>query len=469
MSAAIVLRPGSASLADWRAIYRGAEFMLDPVARADVEASAATLSAILDDAGPQRIAENGNGAHAVEPADKDAGHHSAPLVRLFAALKLASLAQGVAGVGWEIVEALEERISRDLLPAVPSNSTTDRQALACLCGTLTGSGEMMAGDRRLPADQALREAGLALFTFNAHEKRALCSGSQLSTAAALAGLFEAERALQSAIVVSALSANGHEPTFHPRAHELHRHAGQIEVASALRDLRGAVISMPAAEKKENGAAAESRAGPLRLGACLDLLRQAGETLEIAANAPSEGHLVLWQSEAMLAGIEDASSAAVAADMVAMALREIGELAKRRVALVAARVEPEAPDDNGHGPRGMATTIVGEIRRRSYPTGLEASGTRRLLPMAGNVMRILAIEVLLAARLEPTRSEGPNSPSESVRRLLRQFIPSSAASHGIAPEELVVATDLVSSGALASASGVALPSVATPRRKELRTA
>ena len=39
-----------------------------------------------------------------------------------------------------------------------------------------------------------------------------------------------------------------------------------------------------------------------MGACLDLLRQAGATLERAANAVTEDELVLWQSEEIVEGI-----------------------------------------------------------------------------------------------------------------------------------------------------------------------
>ena len=44
---AIVLRPGSTTLADWRAIYRGATPKLDPACHADVEKSAQAVARIV--------------------------------------------------------------------------------------------------------------------------------------------------------------------------------------------------------------------------------------------------------------------------------------------------------------------------------------------------------------------------------------------------------------------------------------
>lgn len=43
----VVLRPGDVSLAEWRAIYRGAEVRLDPTSGAAIEQSAAAVERIL--------------------------------------------------------------------------------------------------------------------------------------------------------------------------------------------------------------------------------------------------------------------------------------------------------------------------------------------------------------------------------------------------------------------------------------
>ncbi len=440
VSAEIVLRPGFASLADWRAIYRGARVVLDPTARADIEAGAAALETILGEKEPSRLPENGNGAPGKE---QEAGPQPKTLSRLFVALKLASLAQGASGIRWELIDTLAGNLAKDLLPPIPAGNITDRFALSLLLETLTG---------------AVAPAG-----FTPHEKRALTSGTQLTTAAALAGLFEAERAIQSAIVAAALAADGQSFPFlaHPRIHELQRHAGQLEVAAAMRQLLGIGEAERVREKRENGFGGIDTLTPSRLGACLDLLRQAGQTLEDAANAVTESQVVLWHAGETVAGIEDSSSAAMAGDLIAMALREIGDLAKRRISLVTSRPEPARANGNAEtGPRAMANAIAGEVRRSSYPTGFDPSGTRRLLPMAGNVMRMLAIEMLLAAERKPPRPEHAHIPCEAARRLLRQAMPPPEQAQEVAPEALVVAIDLVSSGAFADASGVNLPCVVT---------
>ena len=440
MSAEIVLRPGRVSLAEWRAIYRGARVVLDPASRADIEAGAAALDAIVGRKELLQLPENGNGAPAASDVSRDLGQQSAALSRLFIALKLASLAQGMSGVRWEVVEYLAENLAQEVLPLLPAGNLTDRAALSLLVGSMAGKGDVAS-------------------CFTPQERRALISGTQLTIASALAGLFEAERAIQSAIVAAALAASGQSLSFltHPRIHELQRQAGQLEVATALRALLG--VGKAGDERKENGlGGVDTLIKPSRLGACLDLLRQAGETLEGAANAVTESHVVLWHTGETVAGIEDCSSAALAADLVAMALREISDLAKRRVSAIASP-DPAGVNGNGEaGPRAMANAILGEIRRNSYPTGFDASGARRLLPMAGNVMRVMAIEVLLGVQQKPAEPLRADVPCEAARRILREAMPRFEEGADIEPEALVVAVDLVSSGALARAPGVALPSV-----------
>src|SRR5690606_20756875 len=65
------------------------------------------------------------------------------------------------------------------------------------------------------------------------------NGTQVSTALALAALFEAERIFQASLVTGALStdaAKGSDGPFDARIHALRGHRGQRDVAASLRDL-----------------------------------------------------------------------------------------------------------------------------------------------------------------------------------------------------------------------------------------
>src|SRR3546814_7635457 len=71
-----------------------------------------------------------------------------------------------------------------------------------------------------------------------------------------------------------------------------------------------------------------------MGAVLDLLRQAGTTLAIEANGVSDNPLIFADTdEALSGGNFHAEPVAFAADMIAMALCEIGSISERRVAML----------------------------------------------------------------------------------------------------------------------------------------
>src|SRR3546814_5629328 len=79
-----------------------------------------------------------------------------------------------------------------------------------------------------------------------------------------------------------------------------------------------------------------RCQPQVMGAVLDLLRQAGTTLAIEANGVSDNPLIFADTdEALSGGNFPAEPVAFAADMIAMALCEIGSISERRVAMLVA--------------------------------------------------------------------------------------------------------------------------------------
>ena len=134
-------------------------------------------------------------------------------------------------------------LARGLTPVVPSQGSAgasgDLAPLAHMAAAMIGVGDARVGDSVAPAAAALAEVGLEPIELAPKEGLALLNGTQFSTANALVGLFEAETLFRSALAAGALAtdgARGSDTPFDPRIHALRRHAGQIEVAAALRAL-----------------------------------------------------------------------------------------------------------------------------------------------------------------------------------------------------------------------------------------
>src|SRR5262249_25162158 len=157
--AGVALRPGETSLADWRAIYRGAAVTLDPGCHAAVTAGSKAVAAMLDRGDPIYGINTGFGRLAsirIGPAGLASLQrtivlsHAAgvgetmpqALVRLMMALKLASLGQGASGVRMETVAFLAAMLAHDLLPVVPAQGSVgasgDLAPLAHMAAALIG-------------------------------------------------------------------------------------------------------------------------------------------------------------------------------------------------------------------------------------------------------------------------------------------------------------------------------------------
>jgi histidine ammonia-lyase len=380
------------------------------------------------------------------------------------------------------------------VPVVPGQGSVgasgDLAPLAHLAAALMGVGEFLVEGRPVPAEEALAAAGLAPLSLGPKEGLALLNGTQVSTALALAGLFEAERVFQAALVTGALAtdaAKGSDGPFDPRIHRVRGHRGQIEAAAALRGLmEGSAIR---ASHLTNDERVQDpyclRCQPQVMGAVLDLLRQAGTTLAVEANGVSDNPLVFTDTgEVISGGNFHAEPVAFAADMIAMALCEIGSLAERRIAMLVdpalsglpAFLTPEPGLNSGFMiPQVSAAALVSENKQRAYPASVDSiptsanqedhvsmatHGARRLLAMAANAGNVIGIELLAAAQgcdfHAPMRS---SERLENVRALLRAEVPRLTHDRHMAPD-MARASALVASGALARAAGAdALPMVA----------
>jgi histidine ammonia-lyase len=128
---------------------------------------------------------------------------------------------------------------------------------------------------------------------------------------------------------------GSTAPLHPQIHALRGHAGQIEAAATLRAL------LDGSEIRESHVTGDTRVQdpycircqPQVTGAAMDVLRQAATTLEIEANAATDNPLVLSDGQIVSGGNFHAEPVGFAADMIALALSEIGAIAQRRVALM----------------------------------------------------------------------------------------------------------------------------------------
>jgi histidine ammonia-lyase len=352
------------------------------------------------------------------------------VVRLIMLMKLCSLAQGASGISLATVEALAALINADVLPVIPGQGSVgasgDLAPLAHMSLVLIGEGQAFVNEARVPGAAALAAAGLAPVALGPKEGLALLNGTQVSTALALAGLVAAERNGEAAVLAGAMSVDavmGSDTPFDPRIHRLRPHPGQNLAASHYRRLlNGSGIRASHLEGDDRVQDPYSfRCQPQVMGACLDLLTQAGRTLVIEANAVSDNPLVFAEDGAVLSGGNfHAEPVAFAADMIAMAVAEMGSLSERRIAaLIDSTISLLPPflirnpglNSGFMIPQCTAAALMSENKQMSHPASVDSAptsanqedhvsmathGARRLTPMNANLSRIIAIELMAAA-------------------------------------------------------------------------
>ncbi|HYE26908.1 MAG TPA: histidine ammonia-lyase [Allosphingosinicella sp.] len=495
----ITLRPGSVTLAELRSIWAGAPVQLAADAWGRIDVAAACVGRILESGRTVYGVNTGFGLLAqTRIPDKRLAElqrnlvmsHSCglgedlarPIVRLAMATKAIGLARGHSGVRREVVEQLLAMLEADALPCIPSQGSVgasgDLAPLGHLSAAMLGEGRIDLAGTIMPAGEALRELGLEPLALGPKEGLALINGTQVSTAVALDTLFTAERVFASALISGALSLDalkGTDAAFDPRLHAARGQPGQIEVAAVLKRLiDGSGIRRSHEECTRVQDPYSFRCQPQVMGACLDLLRNAARTLQIEANAVTDNPILFPESgDSLSGGNFHAEPVAFAADMLAMALCEVGSISERRTAVLVdpkmSGLPPFLVEDSGVNSGFMiaqvtAAALVSENKSLAWPASVDtvptsgnqedhvsmathaATKARRI---AGNAAGVIGIELLAAAQGCDFHAPLESSPAlEAARSEIRRNVPHYAADRYLA-DDLRWAQETVLAGTLSA--------------------
>jgi histidine ammonia-lyase len=508
----LTLAPGAVTLADLSRIYEETlAVRLDPACRPAMAAAQAKIEvAAAGDVAVYGVNTGFGKLASVKIASKDTAALQRNLIlshccgvglaiprahaRLMMALKLISLGRGASGVRLVLVDLIEGMLAKGVTPVIPTQGSVgasgDLAPLAHMAAVMMGEGEAEFDGVVMPGAEALAKAGLTPVILGPKEGLALINGTQFSTAFALAGLFGAWRAAQTALVTSALSTDaimGSTAPLQPEIHALRGHAGQIDAAGAMRGL------LHGSEIRASHIAGDARVQdpycircqPQVTGAAMDVLRMAARTLEIEANAATDNPLVLVDADMIVSGGNfHAEPVGFAADMIALAIAEIGAIAQRRVALIVdpvlsfnlppfltpnpglnsgfmiAEVTTAAlMSENKHLANPCVTDSTPTSANQEDHVSMAAHGARRLQRMVENLDCILGVELLCAAQgIEFRAPLKTSAPLQRVIARLRQDVPALGDDRCLAPD-LARAASLVTTGEVASAAQVPLPGLA----------
>lgn len=445
----LTLTPGKVDLAMLRRIQAGGvQLVLDPSVRAGMAQAEAAVRHIVENdqvvyginTGFGKLASTRIGNdHLAELQRNLVLSHSvgtgeplaAPVVRMVLATKAVSLARGHSGVRPALVDALLALFNAGVTPSIPCKGSVgasgDLAPLAHMACVLIGEGEAMLADgKKVSGAEAMRSIGLEPFVLGPKEGLALLNGTQVSTALALAGLFGAEDVFAAALMSGALSLEAIQGSIKPfdaRIHTARGQPGQIAVAGAVRTLLdGSEIVPSHADCGRVQDPYSVRCIPQVMGACLDNLAHASRVLVIEANAASDNPLVFCDTgEVISGGNFHAEPVAFAADIIALAVSEVGAISERRLALLLdsglSGLPPFLVRDGGLNSGFMiaqvtAAALASENKSLAHPGSVDSLPTsanqedhvsmatfaaRRLGDMVNNTAVVVGIEAMAAAQ------------------------------------------------------------------------
>ena len=429
----------------------------------------------------RRLQENLLMSHAVGvgpllPADE---------ARLLLALKTQALALGASGARPALAEALCRLFNAGIVPAVPEQGSVgasgDLAPLAHMSLLLLGRGEAVdKAGRRIPGRRALAKAGLSPIRLGPKEGLALINGTQGMTAVAVALCLDARDLLTQADVVGAMSLEalkGTDVAFDPRAMALRPHPGQLASAKNLRRLlaqSGIHASHEDCDKVQD--AYSLRCMPQVHGAARDAMTFAEGVVLREADSVTDNPLVFGNPAAVISsGNFHGEPVAMAMDLAAIAISEIGALSERRLARLVDHdlsglppflVREEGLNSGFMMAQVTAAALASENKILAHPASVDSIPTsanqedhvsmgmtaaRKARQILRHVRLILAIEALAAAQgLEFLKPLKAGKGADAAYRALRRRVPALTRDREMAGD-IAAAEALLAGRALADAA------------------
>lgn len=378
---------------------------------------------------------------------------------------IVNYSHGKSGLQRSVVEALLALLEHGITPQVPSQGSVGYLThMAHIGVSLLGVGKVSYRGRLVEAAEALADAGLAPVQLGAKDGLCLVNGTPCMTGLASLALDDASRLLQWADVIGAMSfeaLRGQIAAFDAEIIALKPHPGMQLVGENLRALLDGSEVIASSKGIRTQDALSIRSIPQVHGAARDQLAHVVRQVEAELNGANDNPLLLGTPDnfrVVSQANPHGQSVALAADLLAIAMAEIGSIAERRLdRLVNPHVSglPAFLVSNPGVNSGMmiaqyvAASLCGQNRQLAQPAVLDnfvtsglqedhlSMGTNAALKLhqvLENCTQILAIEYLLAAQaFEFLKEQRFGAGTDAAWRLLRESVPAYLQDRWLAPD------------------------------------
>ncbi|WP_024698843.1 HAL/PAL/TAL family ammonia-lyase [Pseudomonas avellanae] len=380
--------------------------------------------------------------------------------------------QGKSGIHRQVVEALLALLNQGITPQVPSQGSVGYLTHMAHVGiALLGVGQVSYRGQIVAAQQALNDEGLVPVTLGAKDGLCLVNGTPCMTGLSCLAIADAKRLSEWADVIGAMSfeaLRGQLDAFDESILALKPHPGMQQVGKNLRSVLAGSEVLASSQGIRTQDALSIRSIPQVHGATRDQLAHAIRQIETELNSVTDNPMLLGTPDAWRVVSQanpHGQSVAMAADLLCMAMAELGSIAERRLdrlinpmvsGLPAFLVSQPGVNSGMMIVQYVAASLCAENRQLAQPavvdnyvtSGLQedhlslgTSAALKLHKVLGNATQILAIEYLLAAQaFEFLKAQRFGVGTDMAWRLLRERVPAYDEDRWLAP-------DIASSAAL----------------------
>lgn len=419
------------------------------------------------------------------------------VVRALMLLRLRTIATGHTGVRPGTARALLALLNGGFEPVVHEfgslGCSGDLAPLASVALALTGEGEVVRGDERLPAADALARCGVEPVVLAEKEGLALTNGTEGMLGMLVLALHDLAALLDVADIAAAMSVEallGTDRAYADDLQQLRPQVGQRRSAARMFALLAdspivASHRGPDCERVQD--AYSMRCAPQVHGAARDTLAHAESVADRELAAAIDNPVVLGDGRVESNGNFHGAPLGYALDFLAIPLADVASMAERRTdrmldvarshGLPAFLAEDPGVDSGHMIAHYTQAGLVSECKRLAAPSSVDSiptsamqedhvsmgwSAARKLRRGVDALRTVLAVELLTAARALDLRAPLEPAPATgAVRDLLRSRVPGPGPDRHTAPE-IAEAEKLIRSGAVRDAADAKLGGSAAER-------
>jgi histidine ammonia-lyase len=363
----------------------------------------------------------------------------ADIVKLMLMLKIKSLSYGHSGVQIDTVNRLMDMYNNNVLPVIYTQGSLgasgDLAPLSHMSLPLIGLGEVYHNGVKFPAEVVLDDLDWEPIKLQSKEGLALINGTQFMSAYGLHHLIQAERLLNWANIIAAISFDAFDCLTEPLNENIHRirpHSGQVSTAKKMRELlSGSAI---ASQKKAQVQDPYSfRCIPQVHGATQDTVDYVQRIFMTEINSVTDNPNIFPDEDLIVSGGNfHGQPLALALDFLAIAMSELGSISERRTyqliggqrGLPAFLVKDPGLNSGFMIPQYTAAGIVSENKQLCTPASVDsipssnnqedhvsmgANAATKCKRVIDNGEKVLAIELLSAVQAIEFRKPMKTSP------------------------------------------------------------